>query len=93
MATVLRLSRKGRKKKPFYHLVATDSRTPRDGAFIESIGYYDPLGETLLHVDLSAADKWLQRGAKPSPTVKKLIGRARNSPPATPAAPTAATGA
>lgn len=82
MATVLRLARQGRKKRPFYHLVATDSRQPRDGSFIESFGFYDPLGETSLRVDMAAADKWLATGAKPSNTVKSLIARARADAPA-----------
>lgn len=85
MATVLRLAREGRKKKPFYHLVATDSRNPRDGAFKERLGFYDPLGDTSLSVNLEAADKWLKTGAQPSPTVKKLISRARASQAAAPA--------
>lgn len=76
MAVILRLARKGRKKKPFWHLVATDSRNPRDGAFIEQIGYYDPKGETRLEVDVAAAERWLKVGAATSPTVKALLKRA-----------------
>ena len=76
MATALRLTRKGRKKKPFYHLVATDSRNKRDGAFIECIGYYSPLGDKPLHVEVAAAERWLACGAVASATVKKLLRRA-----------------
>ena len=76
MATALRLKRKGRKKKPFYHLVATDSRNKRDGAFIECIGYYSPLGDKPLQVVVEAAERWLACGAVPSQTVKKLLRRA-----------------
>lgn len=89
MAVTLRLARKGRKKKPFWHLVATDSRNPRDGAFIEQIGYYDPKGDTNLQVDVAAAERWLKVGATTSPTVRALLKRAgvgKAAPAATAAA-------
>lgn len=76
MAVTLRLARKGRKKQPFWHLVATDSRNPRDGKFIEQIGYYDPKGDTTLKVDVAAAQRWLSVGASTSPTVRALLKRA-----------------
>lgn len=76
MAVTLRMSRKGTKHRPFYHIVATDSRNPRDGAFIEEIGTYNPLNETALHINEEAARKWLACGATQSATVRKLLKRA-----------------
>lgn len=76
MAVTLRLARKGRKKAPFWHLVATDSRNKRDGAFIEQIGYYDPRGDSRLEVNVAAAERWLKVGATTSATVKQLLKRA-----------------
>ena len=74
MSVKLRLSRAGAKKKPFYHLVAADSRMPRDGRFIELIGRYDPRQEpSLVEVDSEKAIKWLARGAQPSAQVEKLL--------------------
>ncbi len=77
----LRLTRRGAKKKPFYRIIATDSRAPRDGRFIEQLGYYDPMRDPLiLKVDLERVDHWLSVGAQPSETVASLIKRARNEP-------------
>jgi small subunit ribosomal protein S16 len=73
MAVVLRLSRAGAKKMPYYHVVATDSRNPRDGKFIEAIGAYDP--------NLNPPKHWLKTGATPSETVAGLIKRARKQAP------------
>ncbi len=74
MSVKLRLSRVGAKKKPFYHLVAADSRMPRDGRFIELIGRYDPRQEpSLVEVDSEKAIKWLARGAQPTSQVEKLL--------------------
>ncbi len=74
MSVKLRLSRVGAKKKPFYHLVAADSRMPRDGRFIELIGRYDPRREpSLVEVDSEKAIKWLARGAQPSGQAEKLL--------------------
>lgn len=74
MATKIRLQRMGRKKKPFYRIVVSDSRSPRDGRFIESIGYYDPLPEPVdLKIDEKKALQWLNTGAIPSDTVKNLF--------------------
>ncbi len=74
MSVKLRLSRVGAKKKPFYHLVAADSRMPRDGRFIELIGRYDPRQEpSLVEVDSEKAIKWLARGAQPTAQAEKLL--------------------
>jgi len=74
----LRLTRKGAKKKPFYRVVACDSRSPRDGRFIEQLGYYDPMkAPKVIKLDLDRVDYWLGVGAQPSRTVKSLITKAR----------------
>ncbi|MBO84890.1 MAG: 30S ribosomal protein S16 [Deltaproteobacteria bacterium] len=74
----LRLTRMGRKKQPFYRIVAADSRAPRDGRFIESIGHYNPmLNPPEIKIDLERVDYWLGVGASPSDTVTGLIKRAR----------------
>lgn len=74
----IRLTRKGAKKKPFYRVVAADSRAPRDGRFIEQLGYYDPMTEPFtLKLNLERIDYWLSEGASASETVEKLINRAR----------------
>lgn len=74
MAVKLRLRRMGRKKKPFYRVVATDSRAPRDGRFIEIVGTYNPLGsETLVELQEDRVYYWLKNGAQPTDTVKNLF--------------------
>ena len=74
MATKIRLKRMGRKKRPFYRIVVADSRSPRDGKFIESIGYYDPLKEPIeLEIDEQKSLKWLKSGAIPTNTVRSLF--------------------
>ncbi|MBN2878944.1 MAG: 30S ribosomal protein S16 [Clostridia bacterium] len=74
MAVKLRLKRIGQKKKPFYRIVAADSRAPRDGRFIEQIGYYNPVSEPEeLKIDAEKAQKWLKTGAQPTDTVKALL--------------------
>ncbi|MBR4305964.1 MAG: 30S ribosomal protein S16 [Ruminiclostridium sp.] len=70
----IRLRRMGAKKAPFYRIVVADSRYPRDGRFIEEIGYYDPTKEpSVIKVDTDAANKWIANGAQPTDTVKKLL--------------------
>lgn len=70
----IRLRRMGAKKAPFYRVVVADSRYPRDGRFIEEIGYYDPTKEpSVVSFDKEKADKWLANGAQPTDTVKKLL--------------------
>lgn len=77
MATKIRLKRMGAKKNPFYRLVVADSRSPRDGRFIEEIGYYDPIKEPVdLKIDEEKALKWLKNGAQPSDTVRALLQKA-----------------
>lgn len=76
MAVRLRLRRMGRKKRPFYRIVAADSRSPRDGRFIEEIGYYNPLTEpATVELKEDRAYYWLGVGATPSPTVKNILSR------------------
>ncbi len=77
MAVVIRLSRRGAKKRPFYRVVATDSRAPRDGKFLEILGTFDPLKEEdAFHIDKDKAQSWIQKGAKPSRTVASLLKKA-----------------
>ena len=74
MAVRIRLKRMGAKKRPFYRIVVADSRFPRDGRFIEEIGIYNPTTDpTTLEVNEEKAADWLQKGAKPSETVKNLF--------------------
>lgn len=77
MAVKIRLRRMGQKKAPFYRIVVADSRSPRDGRFIEEIGYYDPTKEpSEIRVDEEAAKKWLANGAQPTQTVEKILKNA-----------------
>ena len=74
----LRLTRLGRKKVPFYRVVATDSRNPRDGKAIEVLGYYDPMKNPAeVKLDMGRVDYWIGVGASPSDTVEHLIKRVR----------------
>lgn len=74
MPVKLRLSRKGRKKAPFYHIVVADSRSPRDGKFIEKIGTYNPMTKpATIEIDRNAAYDWLTKGAQPTDTVKAIL--------------------
>ena len=76
MAVKIRLRRMGQKKAPFYRIIVADSRSPRDGKFIEEIGYYDPTQESsVIKVDEEAAKKWLNNGAQPTDTVKSLLSK------------------
>ena len=77
MAVKLRLKRMGAKKRPFYRIVAADSRSPRDGAFIEVVGTYNVLTDPAeIKIDEALALKWLRNGAKPTDTVRDLLSRA-----------------
>lgn len=79
----LRLTRKGAKKAPFYRVIATDSRSPRDGRFLEQIGTYDPMKEPAeLKLDLLRVEYWISQGAQASDTVARLIKKARDVAPA-----------
>jgi small subunit ribosomal protein S16 len=74
MATRIRLMRLGAKKRPFYRVVVADSRSPRDGRFIESIGKYHPLADpSLIEIDEERALHWLRVGAQPSEPVRNLL--------------------
>ena len=73
----VRLRRMGAKKAPYYRIVVADSRSPRDGRFIEEIGTYDPLSESeKLKVDLERAKYWIANGAQPTDTVRGLLKKA-----------------
>ncbi len=74
MAVKIRLRRMGAKKSPFYRIVVADGRYPRDGRFIEEIGYYDPTKEpSVVKVDAEKAKAWLQNGAQPTDTVRVIL--------------------
>ena len=74
MAVKIRLKRMGAKKAPFYRVIVADSRSPRDGRFIEEIGYYDSTTEpSTVKVDAEKAKKWIANGAQPTETVKALF--------------------
>ncbi len=74
MAVKMRLKRMGQKKAPFYRIVVADARSPRDGRFIEEIGYYDPnLEPSVIKFNEESAKKWLANGAQPTDRVAKLL--------------------
>ena len=74
MAVKMRLRRMGAKKAPFYRVVVADERSPRDGKFIDEIGYYNPLTNPAdIKIDAEKAEKWLNNGAQPTETVKSLL--------------------
>ena len=76
MAVKIRLRRMGQKKAPFYRVVVADIRYPRDGRFIEEIGYYNPITEPAeIKIDAEKAKKWIANGAQPPDTVKSLLKR------------------
>ena len=76
MATKIRLTRMGKKKAPFYRIIVADSRSPRDGRFIEEIGYYDPMtNPATVKVDAEKVEKWLSTGAQPTETVKSILAK------------------
>ncbi len=77
MAVKIRLTRLGSKKAPFYRIVVADSRFPRDGRFVEEIGYYNPLTEPAeIKVDAEKAKTWIKNGAQPTDTVKSILKKA-----------------
>ena len=74
MAVKIRLRRMGQKKAPFYRVVVADSRYPRDGRFIEELGYYNPMTNPAdIKIDAEKANKWLACGAQPTETVRSLL--------------------
>ena len=77
MSVKIRLRRTGRKRSPSYRIVVTDSRSPRDGKFLEIIGQYAPrTGEQALNLDVARANYWMDNGAQPSDTVRSLLRKA-----------------
>ncbi|EDS76257.1 30S ribosomal protein S16 [Clostridium novyi A str. 4552] len=77
MAVKIRLRRMGAKKAPFYRVVVADSRSPRDGRFVEEIGYYNPISEPkTIKIDEEKAIKWVKNGAQPTDVVKRLFKEA-----------------
>jgi small subunit ribosomal protein S16 len=80
MSLVIRMARAGTKKRPFYHIVLADSRSPRDGRFIERLGYYNPLlpkdKEERLKLDLDKVKAWMVKGAQPSDRVSRFLDAA-----------------
>ena len=82
---IIRLARGGTVKRPFYHVVVTDRRAPRNGRYIERVGFFNPIaagGETRLRVDLARIDHWLAQGAQPSERVADLLKQHRATPAA-----------
>ena len=74
MAVKIRLARKGRKKLAFYHIVVADSRSPRDGRYIEKIGSYNPVTDpATIDIDFNKALDWLQKGAQPTDTCRAIL--------------------
>ena len=74
MAVKIRLKRMGAKKAPFYRVIVADSRSPRDGRFIDEIGYYDPTKDpSVIKIDAEKANKWIANGTQPTDTVEKLL--------------------
>ena len=74
MAVKIRLRRMGARNNPFYRVVVADSRSPRDGRFIEEIGYYDPKSNPeVIKIDAEKAKDWIAKGAQPTDTVKRLL--------------------
>ena len=80
MSLVIRMARAGTKKRPFYHIVVADSRSPRDGRFIERLGYFDPLlpkdRTERLRLDLEKVNAWMTKGAQPSDRVMRFLDAA-----------------
>jgi small subunit ribosomal protein S16 len=80
MSLVIRMARAGTKKRPFYHIVVADSRSPRDGRFIERLGYFNPLlpkdKTDRLKLDLEKAQAWMKKGAQPSDRVMRFLDAA-----------------
>jgi small subunit ribosomal protein S16 len=77
----IRLARHGARKKPFYRIVVADSRSPRDGRFIDQLGFYDPTkNPAVVQLKKDKVEKWLQQGAQPTDTVAQLIKKAGREP-------------
>lgn len=77
MAVKIRLKRMGAKRDPFYRIVVADARSPRDGRFVEELGYYNPTKDpAIINIDEEKAVDWLNKGAQPTDTVKNLFSKA-----------------
>ena len=79
----IRLARSGAKKRPFYHISVADSRMPRDGRFVERVGYYNPIAsgqEIRLQIDVERIDYWISKGAQPSDRVLNLLKQNKETP-------------
>ena len=79
----IRLARSGAKKRPFYHISVADSRMPRDGRFVERVGYYNPIAsgqEIRLQIDVERIDYWISQGAQPSDRVLNLLKQNKETP-------------
>jgi small subunit ribosomal protein S16 len=80
MSVTIRLSRHGTKKRPFYRIVVSDRRYPRDGRYIEQVGTYNPIAASGgVKLDAEKIDSWMKQGAKPSQTVSELIKKAKKA--------------
>jgi small subunit ribosomal protein S16 len=84
---VIRLRRAGSKKRPFFRVVVTDSRTARDSSFVEILGYYNPRTRpAIVKIDKERVEHWMRKGAQPSDSVRTLMARHLTPPPAAAAA-------
>jgi small subunit ribosomal protein S16 len=79
MSVTIRLSRHGGRKKPYYRVVVSDSRSPRDGKFIEQVGSYDPKAAAGIKLNREKLDSWIKKGAKPSQTVSELMKKSQSN--------------
>lgn len=80
MAVKIRLARHGAKKRPYYRIVVADSRSPRDGRFIDEVGRYNPCTEpAMVKFDMEKVDQWISNGAQPTDTVARLLKQAREN--------------
>lgn len=79
----IRMTRKGTKKRPFYHIIAADERSPRNGRYLQRVGYYNPIakgGEKMVELDLERVNYWLSQGAQLSETVARLVDNYESIP-------------
>lgn len=80
MSVRIRLRRVGRKKQPSYRIVVAESQSPRGGAYLDNVGFYNPRRDPIeLRIDLARVDSWVEKGAEMTPTVASLVRRARRS--------------
>jgi len=79
LAVHIRLTRMGKAKQPYYRIVVVDSRAPRDGAYIESLGYYHPIRDGKFSLDLARYEEWIKKGAIPTDVVKNIVNKAKRA--------------